>query len=169
MRIYWTLNSIPELHGLDPGKQSLRWEKCCRQTLKHWQVWVAMVASIAIGVLGLLLLAWLVVIGHAAQWPRSGLVLIFIVGVALFGLIGAIVVRHAMYHVGRAYLRRFCEGWCSDCGYDLRGNLAAGLERCPECGKLINMQQRRWAEWQYKVSYRPGVASSPSQGHKQGA
>jgi hypothetical protein len=30
------------------------------------------------------------------------------------------------------YRRR--HGLCVDCGYDLRGSLAAAVDRCPECG-----------------------------------
>lgn len=31
---------------------------------------------------------------------------------------------------------------CSACGYDLRGTLAAGIERCPECGRLTDQVSR---------------------------
>ena len=54
---------------------------------------------------------------------------------SMFGFPGAFV----WLFVTCAVARRFCtklpwEGHCPKCGYDLRGTLAAGIERCPECG-----------------------------------
>ena len=40
--------------------------------------------------------------------------------------------------LGEARRRTPCKG----CGYDLRGTLAAGLDRCPECGRGVSAARR---------------------------
>ena len=36
-------------------------------------------------------------------------------------------------------------GCCTECGYDLRGTVAAGGRQCPECGAAVPLDQRRAA------------------------
>ena len=56
-----------------------------------------------------------------------------------FGL--ALLLELAIIVIAIRSLSRTAEQKCKSCGYDLRGTIAAGIERCPECGQSVTMPQ----------------------------
>ncbi|MEI6331857.1 MAG: hypothetical protein WCP16_21655 [Pseudanabaena sp. ELA645] len=45
MKIYWTINQIPELAGLTPDQSKEAWQFCFKKyAFKHWEVWVSLFA-----------------------------------------------------------------------------------------------------------------------------
>ena len=64
----------------------------------------------------------------AIQWPLA------FANSLLYGYLIAFLWMRWRVARRRILARRFPEGRCSNCGYDLRGLLAAGVHHCPECG-----------------------------------
>ncbi len=52
-----------------------------------------------------------------------------------YGIVLAIAADQAVLNA-----RKNLSGQCPSCDYDLRGTLAAGIERCPECGATVDPQ-----------------------------
>ena len=50
MNIYWTLKSVPELSGLPSGERGRVWRAVSLKTFRHWEVWVALVVPMGLGV-----------------------------------------------------------------------------------------------------------------------
>jgi len=42
MRIYWSLNSVPELAALPKMERKRVWRTCYHRTFRHWQTWLAL-------------------------------------------------------------------------------------------------------------------------------
>lgn len=53
MKIYWSLESIPELSDLTPSERLRLWQRCSFKPFRHWQVWAALAigAACAVGAL----------------------------------------------------------------------------------------------------------------------
>jgi hypothetical protein len=39
MKIYWSLNSVPEFTNIDSTMRNKAWRSCCYKSLRHWQIW----------------------------------------------------------------------------------------------------------------------------------
>ena len=79
-----------------------------------------------------------------SQWYSASAVMVmfvFSVTVALWawGVRIGLLFRFAAYEKAA---RENPDGQCFACGYDLRGTLQAGREKCPECGQRILLEQR---------------------------
>jgi hypothetical protein len=61
MRIYWSLNSIPELAGLTKAQKRAIWREACWHSIGHWQWWVGLLLFFLIDFFGLVILRHL---GH---------------------------------------------------------------------------------------------------------
>ena len=44
MRIYWTVNSVPELSGLPVEEKARLWRVCWRKSYCNWWPWIAFVS-----------------------------------------------------------------------------------------------------------------------------
>ena len=95
MRIYWSLDSVPELAYMSKSERTLAWWTCCKKAFRHWQTWLAL------AVLGLS--------GPAGE--RIG-TLIFgdlswmaLLCAFLCTAIGTILFRHVIIQVAVPYLR----------------------------------------------------------------
>ena len=78
--------------------------------------------------------------GTSSPW-RTGVVGLFGAGLLLIGIVGGVAGGLRMVSPSEIQRRRR-ERWrqsgcCMECGYDLRGTVAAGKRRCPECGALM--------------------------------
>jgi hypothetical protein len=50
MRIYWGVGSIPELAKLPRAERNKAWRAAYRRAFRRWQMWVALIVPIALGV-----------------------------------------------------------------------------------------------------------------------
>lgn len=94
MRLYWTINSIPELRSLPKRERKQVWRRCYNKILRHWQTWVALalcgICSGAGGALGRL------------AFVDSYLILVCI---AAGGGIGGFIFSQVAIHVAIPYIR----------------------------------------------------------------
>ncbi len=103
MKIYWSINSIPELAGLSPNEQNKVWRSCVWKCYKHWQTWVGLVLGAAIGGIGAIVAIWLI--------PDSvpvGLIERMLI-IAPFGGIGGLILGQIAIHQTRPYLKAYVE------------------------------------------------------------
>ncbi len=97
MRIYWSINSVPELAGLSLQEREQVLKAVRSKALRHWQTWVAMVAFIV----------WLLVVVSQVDSIRGGqsaTLLSVLVGVAAVA-IPALLVSHVNIQMTRPYIR----------------------------------------------------------------
>jgi hypothetical protein len=89
MKIYWTINQIPELAGLTPDQSKEAWQFCFKKyAFKHWEVWVSLFA------IGLLVVV--------AQFVLGG-----IIGAAIGGGLGGGIFGVTCTNVLRPHLRDY--------------------------------------------------------------
>src|ERR1700722_6784190 len=87
---------------------------------KWWWLWT--ITAVVAG------LVWLVL-----RWPYSvvGAVAVYVAGCAglgSFDRVKVLGIRNSQY--------------CPSCRYDLSGTLAAGIGKCPECGRAVDAERR---------------------------
>jgi hypothetical protein len=77
----------------------------------------------------------LVAFNRLANWPTDGWHTAAVLGVTALTWLGwALAGGMGVYlRYAQTTRRRLCQR----CEYDLRGTLAAGLDRCPECGEAV--------------------------------
>jgi hypothetical protein len=88
MNIYWTLKSVPELSGLPSRERGRVWRAVSLKTFRHWEVWVALVVPMGLGVF----------LGNILSQPIGGMS-----GAA----IGGFVFSQVAVHFTRPYLRDY--------------------------------------------------------------
>ena len=88
MNIYWTLKSVPELSGLPLRERGRVWRAVSLKTFRHWEVWVALVVPMGLGVF----------LGNILSQPIGGMI-----GAAL----GGFVFSQVAVHFTRPYLRDY--------------------------------------------------------------
>ncbi len=86
MRIYFTLNSVPELRDVSPALRRIAWHYCRRKTYRHWQTWAGLVVALAAGAaagIGLFqLIVWIDLFNRLATHFLAG----FLAGGAIVGV-----------------------------------------------------------------------------------
>jgi hypothetical protein len=85
MNIYWTLKSVPELSGLPFRERGRVWRAVSLKTFRHWEVWVALVVPMGLGLF----------LGNILSQPLGGMI-----GAAM----GGFVFSQVAVHFARPYL-----------------------------------------------------------------
>ena len=88
MRVYWSLKDIPELTRLAPSERRDAWMQASHKSLRHWQVWGAIILFVAGTCAG----SWL---GSYAGSSEIG------------ALIAGAIAFLGFHHVHTAYVRRY--------------------------------------------------------------
>ena len=100
MKIYWSLQSIPELADLPRPERRRLWRKCWGKVLRHWQIWL-MFLLLCSSLLGVLFVsAWLALV-VGLGWP---LALILVSGA--WGSTFGFLLDQVSIPLARPYLRQ---------------------------------------------------------------
>ena len=94
MKIYWTLESVPELAALPKQERMRVWRWASKQIFKHWQTWVGLIVCGLCAGMGSQ-------VGHAVGLDSSGYV-----GAGIGGGIGGFIYSQIAIRVALPYIRQ---------------------------------------------------------------
>jgi hypothetical protein len=121
MALYWRLKSVPELKRLDEAQRIARMKRADKHMLPIRIIWISvfMMVNAIPSVLS--------AVNNYRGVPRY-----VTFGSPLAASLWIILMFPMQISRARPHLRRLMDGYCLNCGYDLR----ATPDRCPECGKV---------------------------------
>ena len=78
MRIFLTVQSIPELASLPAIKRDEVWQRCHRKAWRHWQTWLAFLVSLGTWAAGFYFVVFAQT-DDSISWPRMLLGLLLLI------------------------------------------------------------------------------------------
>lgn len=90
MKIYWSMQSVPELTGVQTSERSRLEKSAWWKAHRHWQTWLALLGAILVICIGIVLG------GYFANEKLGGMA---------GAVIGKLIYLQVVIHFGRRYLR----------------------------------------------------------------
>jgi hypothetical protein len=103
MKVYWSLESLPELSDLPHAERRRLWRECWWKVLDHWQVWVVYLVG-CLGIYGGMFVAAWLSLAVGLGWVLA----LLIVGL-VWGSIFSFLLNQVSFPLARPYLRALRE------------------------------------------------------------
>jgi Mn2+/Fe2+ NRAMP family transporter len=97
MKLYWSLNSIPELANLPKERRKEIWKPCRLKCLASWPFWVSMIAIIVV---------WLVMLSKLGYFYSDNHIIGLIWGV-IVSVIVSFIMQQVEFALVRPYIREY--------------------------------------------------------------
>lgn len=101
MKLYWNVNSLPELADLSPKEKTEAWRVCRWKCFRHWQTWLALVIWGAMSGLGNVVADSIVPLSMYMSPFWRWLIH------SLFAIIGVLMLFLVAVHQNRPYLKAY--------------------------------------------------------------
>lgn len=104
MKLYWTVESIPELAPLAPPDRTRIWQACGPRSFTHWQTWMGIVLML----IGCYAPAWVLLkllVWNGVNDSVATVVTLPIVAVSY--LVGIVLLRQIIIAQTRPYIRAY--------------------------------------------------------------